>query len=208
MSGSLTRDNRGNLVYIVKSYGQMVYLYRDGLWFYDFQSGRHAHHYMLYPRLDKDGKLVVVNYHDLYTLLRSDISNEEFLLNRQKELSNRINSLVPTRKKNIRTHYYGPKIKFKVTDIIKKDNDTIEIVVTIFGMYDKNGFIDYENVQRSPYLPMLTKEYIEGLVTENIVNNIKEYLPIQKITKYLNIAQIPEDGYIKFVFDHKEQPKK
>jgi hypothetical protein len=47
------------------------------------------------------------------------------------------------------------------------------------------------------------KTDVEEKIIKNITKNLHEYLPPQKISTYLDIDQIPEDGYIKIVFDHK-----
>jgi hypothetical protein len=143
----------------------------------------------------------------MYKILRSGtpISNEELLKKRKEEFTSRYNSLIPTRKKNINLFYYHPKIKFKVTDIQKKDDDTIEIVVTIFSIYNKYGPLKYEDVSAvSLYWAVQVKKTdVEEKIIKNITKNLHEYLPPQKISTYLDIDQIPEDGYIKIVFDHK-----
>ena len=205
MSGTLRYIN-GDLIYLVKSYNSPIYLYRDGIWFFA-KNSREAHHWLAYPKLDVNAKLVPINIWDMYKILRSGtpISNEELLKKRKEEFTSRYNSLIPTRKKNINLSYRSPKIKFKVTDIQKKDDDTIEIVVTILSIYDKNRPLKYEDVSAiSLYLVVQVKKTdVEEKIIKNITKNLHEYLPPQKISRYLDIDQIPEDGYIKIVFDHK-----
>jgi hypothetical protein len=206
MSGTLKYISNGDLIYLVKSYNSPIYLYRDGIWFFS-KNSREAHHWLAYPKLDVNAKLVPINIWDMYKILRSGtpISNEELLKKRKEEFTSRYNSLIPTRKKNINLFYYHPKIKFKVTDIQKKDDDTIEIVVTIFSIYNKYGPLKYEDVSAvSLYWAVQVKKTdVEEKIIKNITKNLHEYLPPQKISTYLDIDQIPEDGYIKIVFDHK-----
>jgi hypothetical protein len=206
MSGTLKYISNGDLIYLVKSYNSPIYLYRDGIWFFA-KNSREAHHWLAYPKLDVNAKLVPINIWDMYKILRSGtpISNEELLKKRKEEFTSRYNSLIPTRKKNINLSYRSPKIKFKVTDIQKKDDDTIEIVVTIFSIYNKNGPLKYGDVSAvSLYWAVQVKKTdVEEKIIKNITKNLHEYLPPQKISTYLDIDQIPEDGYIKIVFDHK-----
>jgi len=206
MSGTLKYISNGDLIYLVKSYNTPIYLYRDGIWFF-VKNSREAHHWLAYPKLDVNAKLVPINIWDMYKILRSGtpISNEELLKKRKEEFTSRYNSLIPTRKKNINLYYYHPKIKFKVTDIQKKDDDTIEIVVTIISIYDKNGPLKYGDVSAVSlyWAHQVNKTDVEEKIIKNITKNLHEYLPPQKISTYLDINQIPEDGYIKIVFDHK-----
>jgi hypothetical protein len=206
MSGTLKYISNGDLIYLVKSYNSPIYLYRDDIWFFS-KNSREAHHWLAYPKLDVNTKLVPINIWDMYKILRSGtpISNEELLKKRKEEFTSRYNSLISTRKKNINLSYRSPKIKFKVTDIQKKDDDTIEIVVTILSIYDKNRPLKYEDVSAiSLYWAVQVKKTdVEEKIIKNITKNLHEYLPPQKISTYLDIDQIPEDGYIKIVFDHK-----
>lgn len=208
LSGTLRLTRSGEVVYLVKSFNGKLYLYRDGIWFYNINL-KTKHSWDSYPRKDKNSTLLSVDGRILDEILDSFTprTNEQILKDRQKEFADKSRDLLPTRKKNLRIWSYDQnsrrplenKIKFKLLDI-RQEEDVTNIDVAIIGIYREGKLVKTKLVDYS--LDPITKDYLEEKVADNFIKNIMDYLPSQKITRYLDVRQIPEDGYIKFNFFH------
>lgn len=208
LSGTLRLTRSGEVVYLVKSFNGRLYLYRDGIWFYNINL-KAKHSWNSYPRKDKNSILLSVDEGIFGEILDSFAprTNEQILKDRQKEFADKSRDLLPTRKKNLRIWSYDPdiqihlenKVKFKLLDV-RQEGDVTNIDVAIFGIY-RNGKLVKTKLTDYNQDP-IAKDYLEKTVAGNFIKNIMDYLPLQKITQYMDVRQIPEDGYIKFNFFH------
>lgn len=204
--GDLRETRSGEIVYVVKSGNYPIFLYRDGLWFYN-PSTKSSHVFSAYPSSDVNSRLIKVQKTDIEHILQSlnPKSNETFLKDRKEEFSRIAKSLLSPRKKNIKPYsFYGTpnvRIKFKLLDVHQVE-DVTNIDIVVYGVYQGQRPLNYEMNKNWG----ITKEHIEDLVIHNFVNNIVDYLPPQKLGGYFNTRQIPEDGYIKFNVFHEPLP--
>jgi hypothetical protein len=204
--GNLRETRSGEIVYVVKSGNYPIFVYRDGLWFYD-PSTSSSHIFSAYPSSDTDSYLLKVQKTDIEHILYSSNpkSNETFLKDRKEEFPRIAKSLLSPRKKNIKPwSFYGTpnvRIKFKLLDVHQVE-DVTNINIVVYGVYKGQRPLNYEMNRQWG----ITKDHIEDLVISNFVTNLVDYLPPQKIEKYFNTRQIPEDGYIKFNVFHEPLP--
>jgi len=188
------------LIYVVLSYERYpIYIFRDGVWFLnsDHYSKTTAKHIRASLPRNDDAKIIIIEPDFMWYVYRSEFSNDEIMKMRMDRFKRKVRYLVPRRLTNIGVSWRSNhKIKFKIKNVNLSDNDTIEIIVDVLGVYDGNNQVDYEETG------LLTKKELEDKISDKIVANMEEYLPPQKIDKYLNRRQVPEDGYLKLTFEH------
>ena len=189
------------LIYVVLSYGHYpIYIYRDGLWFinsnhYSISTAKHIR--AATPRYDHS-KIVMIEPDLMGDVYRGDISNDEIMNLRMYRFKKKIKYLVPQRLTNVNAFWRtNQKIKFKIKDVILSDQETIEIIIDVLGLYDGSNRIDYEQTE------LIDKKSIEEKINQKILSNMREYLPPSTIGRYIDYTDIPEDGFLKLTFKHR-----
>lgn len=189
------------LIYVVLSYGHYpIYIYRDGLWFinsdhYSTSTAKQIH--AATPRYDHS-KIVMIEPDLMKDVYRGDLSNDEIMNLRMGRFKKKVKYLVPQRLTNLRPFWSTEeKIKFKIKDVILSDQETIEIIIDVLGLYDGSNRIDDEQTN------LIDKKSIEEKIGRKLTSNMREYLPPSTIGRYINYAQIPEDGFLKLTFEHR-----
>lgn len=189
------------LIYVVLSYGHYpIYIYRDGLWFINsdhYSTSTAKHIRAATPRYDHS-KIVMIEPDLMKDVYRGDLSNDEVMNLRMGRFKKKIKYLVPQRLTNVNAFWRtNQKIKFKIKDVILSDQETIEIIIDVLGLYDGSNRIDYEQTE------LIDKKSIEEKINQKILSNMREYLPPSTIGRYIDYTDIPEDGFLKLTFKHR-----
>ena len=189
------------LIYVVLSYGHYpIYIYRDGLWFINsdhYSTSTAKHIRAATPRYDHS-KIVMIEPDLMKDVYRGDLSNDEVMNLRMGRFKKKIKYLVPQRLTNVNAFWLtNQKIKFKIKDVILSDQETIEIIIDVLGLYDGSNRIDYEQTE------LIDKKSIEEKINQKILSNMREYLPPSTIGRYIDYTDIPEDGFLKLTFKHR-----
>lgn len=189
------------LIYVVLSYGHYpIYIYRDGLWFINsdhYSTSTAKHIRAATPRYDRS-KIVMIEPDLMMDVYRGNLSNDEVMNLRMGRFKKKIKYLVPQRLTNVNAFWRtNQKIKFKIKDVILSDQETIEIIIDVLGLYDGSNRIDYEQTE------LIDKKSIEEKINQKILSNMREYLPPSTIGRYIDYTDIPEDGFLKLTFKHR-----
>ena len=189
------------LIYVVLSYGHYpIYIYRDGLWFINsdhYSTSTAKHIRAATPRYDHS-KIVMIEPDLMMDVYRGNLSNDEVMNLRMGRFKKKIKYLVPQRLTNVNAFWLtNQKIKFKIKDVILSDQETIEIIIDVLGLYDGSNRIDYEQTE------LIDKKSIEEKINQKILSNMREYLPPSTIGRYIDYTDIPEDGFLKLTFKHR-----
>lgn len=189
------------LIYVVLSYGHYpIYIYRDGLWFINsdhYSTSTAKHIRAATPRYDHS-KIVMIEPDLMMDVYRGNLSNDEVMNLRMGRFKKKIKYLVPQRLTNVNAFWRtNQKIKFKIKDVILSDQETIEIIIDVLGLYDGSNRIDYEQTE------LIDKKSIEEKINQKILSNMREYLPPSTIGRYIDYTDIPEDGFLKLTFKHR-----
>jgi len=189
------------LIYVVLSYGHYpIYIYRDGLWFINsdhYSTSTAKQIRAATPRYDRS-KIVMIEPDLMMDVYRGNLSNDEVMNLRMGRFKKKIKYLVPQRLTNVNAFWLtNQKIKFKIKDVILSDQETIEIIIDVLGLYDGSNRIDYEQTE------LIDKKSIEEKINQKILSNMREYLPPSTIGRYIDYTDIPEDGFLKLTFKHR-----
>jgi hypothetical protein len=53
----------------------------------------------------------------------------------------------------------------------------------------------------------MNEKEIENIIVRKLFSNLQDYLPPKKMDKYLDRNVIPDEGYLKFTFEHQPLPE-
>ena len=203
------------MIYVVYSYGHYpICIFRDGIWFvnsdkYSTTTARHISHSL--PARDRESKMIMVDrdvMKDINTY--GEMSNEDIIKSRKDKLGQEIENLLPKKLTNLKAAWNANfKIKFKIKKIeIDQDGD-VNVFINVLGLFDGPIAVNYNDPkvkEKFRYVTMNEKE-IENIIVRKLFSNLQDYLPPEKMDKYLDRNVIPDEGYLKFTFEHQPLPE-
>ena len=211
LEGKWSYNYDGELIYVVYSYGHYpIYIFRDGVWLvnsdnYSMTTAKHISQSL--PWQDRNSKIMMVDSDTMKNVAKyGEISNEDIIKSKKEKLGQDIESLLPKKLTNLKasssTNY---KIKFKIQNIELNDNE-VNVIIKVLGLFDGPTLLNYNDpvVQQNFRYETMNPQLIEKNIINKLTSNLKEYLPPRKIEKYLDRETIPEDGFLKFTFQHNQ----
>lgn len=215
LKGEWKYNYPGELIYVVYSYGHYpIYIFRDGIWFinsdkYSVTTAKHISRSL--PSGDRESKMIMVGrdvMKDINTY--GEMSNEDIIKSRKDKLGQEIENLLPKKLTNLKAAWNANfKIKFKIKKIeIDQDGD-VNVIINVLGLFDGPIAVNYNDPkvkEKFRYVTMNEKE-IENIIVRKLFSNLQDYLPPKKMDKYLDRNVIPDEGYLKFTFEHQPLPE-
>jgi hypothetical protein len=224
LQGLWEKDRKGIPIYVVLSYRWYpIFLNKEGRWYevvdrYSSSTARQIYNSdptQLSTRWDKNLEVPVYLVNpDEMKKLRNGLNHEELMIGKRERLLGSREDLQKKRAQFSKTwgdaswpRIQGEepevptKIKYKIKDVIQKDNKVI-IQVDIVDVKIRRGNVGIDTPQNylKGELPGITKEKIEKSVKSDLVRNFKEFIGNRLPSYYENLDL--KDSLIDFEFNH------